>query len=180
MTLTCYIWCLPPVLLAIFHIIMANQNITCSGTVRMHLQDKHAYKTIKNHMYRISMRTKQLRIMVTDLERPLAFIKEHFQLIYQLKNHITPIQNQTNCQKPSKKPKLLAGKINILKHPIFKILPSQHCLIKDIRLRQIAGLTCPHVLAKIKLTNPRCNIPNLPSLETSFHQLLSILLLKLP
>lgn len=84
---------------------------------------------------RMSLCTKQLRIMVTDLERPLAFIKQHFQLIYQLKNHIMPIQNQTNCHKPSKKPKLLVGKINILKHPIFKVLPSQHCLIKDIWLR---------------------------------------------
>ena len=68
----------------------------------------------------------------------------------------------------------------ILKQSLLEILPSQYSFIKYVGLWQITGITCSHILSKIKLPDSRSNISNLPSLEPCFHKLLTILLLKLP
>lgn len=114
------------------------------------------------------------------LEVPLGLIHQRLELIRQAADHLPPAQHEANNQEPGEEPELLVGEGGVLRRPIPEVLPAEDSLIEDVGLGQVGRVARPLVLAVVELSDPGCDLPDLPPPQPGLHQLLPVLLLELP
>lgn len=136
--------------------------------------------------------TKQILVPLkkNDVNYPIigfAVINKSLEPLSEKLNHLGPVQNQRNEQKPGVEPQLLEPNAEILLPESFgtgigplKVVPAKNGLVEDVGLDEEPGLAGPHVLAEVELADPARDLADFPAVQTGLDELGPFLLLVLP